>query len=84
LTLSRLGGSRPTEGGTPPRQVKFKTGHREEGRPAVQQVTRVELIINLKSAKALGLIRHDEGLSRRRFDFRSVEAINTPKNFNAE
>jgi hypothetical protein len=30
------------------------------------------------------LIRHDEGLSRRRFDFRSIAAINTPKDFNAE
>jgi hypothetical protein len=30
------------------------------------------------------LIRHDEGSSRRRFDFRSIEAINAPKNFNAE
>jgi hypothetical protein len=30
------------------------------------------------------LIRHDEGSSRRRFDFRSIEAINTPKDFNAE
>ena len=55
MTLSRLGGSRPTEGGTPPRQVQFKTGHREKGDLPVQQVTRVELIINLKSAKALGL-----------------------------
>jgi hypothetical protein len=27
---------------------------------------------------------HDEGSSRRRFDFRSIEAINTPKDFNAE